>query len=141
MLFRSATNYSNYDEAEVGQLVDSIYRNADDEEPILVGLPVPSTSAIIPNVTAESADDSSSYGKLDYSDDEGYGAGFREEAEARRINDLTARYLTGSLTFSEFVLATCGDNEFKTQDDSDDEYRPHWKKKKNSSEAFCRKQN
>lgn len=93
------------DEAEMAMLVDSVYP-AGDEIPAL-----PSTSRFTPQqpqtsspmrvpLTSESED-------------------LKEELAARRMNELTQKYLTGRLPFSEY-LKTLESHEGEVHNEEDD---------------------
>jgi general transcription factor 3C polypeptide 3 (transcription factor C subunit 4) len=139
-------NASVNEEAELGLLVDSIYTNEVENEPDVRTAYNPQHEALTGNtdgftgtmpMNVDSADELSDSGSdLDINGD------ILEEAEARRINDLTQRYLTGKLSFSEFVRGTEADSGDKQTKDSDEDYVPYPSKRivkeKDSSEAFCR---
>ncbi|KAF4527030.1 hypothetical protein B566_EDAN001578 [Ephemera danica] len=136
------------EEAELGLLVDSIYRNEEEDvetpnatttESTGEHAKVTSRPKTIPSVShaagLEAISRSDSGSEIDPD------GNLQEEIEARRINELTHLYLTGKLSFSEFVRGTDVDGDNTQERNSDEEYIPssfkRKPKQKDSSEAFC----
>lgn len=95
------------DEAEMAMLVDSVYP-AGDESPAL-----PSTSSrVVPHQQAQT---SSPLRLPLVSESED----IREELAAKRMNELTQKYLTGRLPFSEY-LKTLESHEGEVNNEEDD---------------------
>jgi hypothetical protein len=94
------------DEAEMAMLVDSVYP-AGDESPAL-----PSTSRMAPQQQQQTF---SPLRQQHISESED----IREELAAKRMNELTQKYLTGRLPFSEY-LKTLESTEGVVNNEEDD---------------------